>query len=210
MYQLGDQAKQRRYQKFPDQHKRLWGAPVEHKTGDPCGPLDPVGWTAPLLPPSEFMQIVRDPETLMPRIEILYDAWISRMRQDIADWDKRARKAMVARYNEKYVASMPTDDDIVEALGQRPSISKDITPGTIQPIIAAKQGNKWVLGLTPVEDTRVSKFFLTAIPLAEMDYSGEYEPLPDEKYGEYEEQHDPDPAPRSRGGRPRKPVSEAA
>lgn len=200
----GDQPKMRTYRFFLDQHGRRWGANIEINTGDPCGAWEPQ-FSAPLMPPPEYLRIGRDPNTRVSTMAIDYDAWIARFRSEDAEWVKQERKLMAQRHREKYSPAMPTDADVLDMLGPRPSIAPDVIGGTVQPIVAAKAGNKWVLGLTTVRDPRVAKYFVQPDPEAEDDYATEY--LPDEDYGEVEEVFDPEAVgrqtPRKRG-RPKK------
>lgn len=185
-----DQAKARKYAFFRDQHGRRYGAPIEISTGDPCGPLEPQ-FVAPLVPSPDFMRLVAN-EDGRSSIFIDYDGWIGEVRNRVGSWQREVRKAMIARHRENYHPDMKIDADVYDlpTTGPEPSISAKWNGGTVQPLVAAKAGNKWVLGLTEVDDPRVSKYLAPEIKLEEDDYASDYDPTTFEKTLDIEEQAD--------------------
>lgn len=185
-----DQAKARKYQYFRDQHGRRYGAPVEIRTGDPCGPWEPQ-FVAPLAPNPDFMRIVKD-EDGRSSIVIDYDGWIAEIQQRLVNWQREVRKAMIARHREKYTAEMRIDADVYDlpTTGPEPSIGPRWIPGTVKPLVAAKAGNKWTLGLSTVDDPRVSRFLAQDVDAEDEDFATDYSEF--EKALDLEEAVDPD------------------
>ncbi len=125
----------RRSQNMTDQHGREWFATIELKTGHPCGLIQPK-FTAPLDVPQQYLTInLEKPYELI----IAYDPWIASLR---AAWTARAahlRSVGLAVHGDKYNPEKPSREQL-EIVGPPPQ--------PVEPVIAAKQGNKYVLGLT--------------------------------------------------------------
>lgn len=194
-----DQAKAREYRYFRDQHGRRYGAPVEIRTGDPCGPWEPQ-FVAPLTPNPDFMRIVKD-EDQRRSIFVDYDGWIAEVQTRLTNWQREVRKAMIARHRENYHPTMRIDADVYDlpTTGPEPSIGARWVPGTVKPLVAAKAGNKWVLGLSEVDDPRVSKFLLADVAAEDEDFAADYD-AEFEKSMAIEEEVDPEAV----GGKPRR------
>jgi hypothetical protein len=158
------QAHQRRGQRFTDQHGRQYFAPIEIKTGEPCGLLGAL-YSAPL--PVPLMYLKRSKDSNRPYdLVIDYAQWLTDTRSELADWKKRATAAAVRRYGEDFDPTAPWPADILE-LFPRPPIHEE-------PIIAARQGNSWVLGKTTKPDPRLAAFF--APEVTDPDYHLKNEP----------------------------------
>ena len=132
---------------FTEQHGSKYHATIEVKTGDPCGLIEPQ-FQAPLMPPQQFLKRVpRRPYSL----QIDYAAWKAETREAWREWQKQGRDTARKLHGDAYNADRPFTGEILDIIGPAP------TP--IDPIIAAEQGNKWVLGLTNRVDMRLWKFF---------------------------------------------------
>jgi hypothetical protein len=141
------QRNQRTETDFTDQHGRMYHATIETKTGDPCGLIEPL-YTAPLMVPQQYLKRVpRQPYTL----NIDYTAWKADVRGGWADWQKAGRDHARKLHGDAYDPRRPFTEEILSIIGPPPQ--------AIDPIIAAEQGNKWVLGLTTRVDLRLAKFF---------------------------------------------------
>lgn len=126
MTQTKDQADGRRCGVLRDQHDREYLAVIEKSTGDPCGPLQPK-YDAPLYPEQAYCRVrVNEPS----RFDIQYEAWIRDLRA--AHQERRREEA-------RFRAQRVSDDVIAEMLGP--------LPRPVAPVLAAKQGNRYVLGL---------------------------------------------------------------
>lgn len=158
------QANQRRGQRFTDQHGRQYFAPIEIKTGEPCGLLGAL-YSAPLAVPLLYLKRSKDANRPYDLV-IDYAQWLVDIRAELSDWEKRARAAAVRRYGEEFDPTKPMPADILE-LFPRPPIH-------VEPVIAARQGNRWVLGLTQTPDPRLTSYF--APELIDPDYLQKQEP----------------------------------
>lgn len=143
------QRKQRRGQRFTDQHGREYHAELEIKTGEPCGLIGAL-YQAPLVVPLKFLKRSKDPARPYDLV-IDYAQWLAEIREEAADWRRRATAAAVKRYGDQFDASKPWPADILE-LFPRPKDHEE-------PVIAARQGNRWVLGLTTKPDPRLAPYF---------------------------------------------------
>lgn len=158
------QAMQRRGQRFTDQHGRQYFAPIEIKTGEPCGLLGAL-YSAPLPVPLEYLGRSKDPNRPYDLV-IDYDRWLRDIRTALADWTKASRAAATRKYGDQFDATKPMPADILE-LFPRPPIHEE-------PVIAARQGNRWVLGLRETPDPRLTKYF--APEVIDPDYLQKNEP----------------------------------
>lgn len=141
------QADQRRGEIKFDQHERPYHTNIELDSGDPTGPIDPQ-FTAPLIPHQKYLEMVADDPR---RIYINYPAWKRDIREDRARWNRDARQRSQVRYGERYDSKAPITAEIIDIIGPPPE--------PIEPIIAAEQGNSWVLGFTDKVDQRLAKYF---------------------------------------------------
>lgn len=141
------QQHQRRYQIFTDQHGREWGGNLEVKTGDVVGLLE-AQFTAPLIPPQKYIRRVdRRPYDL--RID--YKQWKADYRGERRDWEREGRQMMRKMRGKGYNPNEEFSEDVLDIIGEPPQ--------AIEPIIAAEQGNSWILGKTKKPDLRLVKFF---------------------------------------------------
>lgn len=140
------QAKQRRSGTiFRDQHGRRYHAVVELKTGHPTGLIEPL-FTAPLMPPQMYLSVGTNAERPYD-LRIDYDRWIQDLRTAADDYITEARQLARKMYRDRYNAADPLTEEVVDIIGPRPQ--------HVEPVIAAKQGNAYVLGLTDRVDVRL-------------------------------------------------------
>lgn len=140
------QATYRRGITLHDQHGREWTAQVGTKTGMPTGIIQP-SFSAPWYPDHQYMRV--NPENTS-ELFIDYEALLLRRRARLTDFHNLAldiaRKkglplpAKVGEYSD-------------ELLGLLPGM-----PKPVQPIVAAMQGNEYILGLTTIVDERLRRF----------------------------------------------------
>lgn len=173
MAQLNDQfsqAKQRKFVFFRDQHGRKVGAQIELGTGDPSGPLS---WpTAPITPPAHCVRILKGPDDHL-KLEIDYDRIIREGREAIDEYETSRGR---------FLRTAPTANeiDVEKFVGKRPA--------AVEPWIAAKQGDPWVLGLSNRVNTKVAAF----LDLNKKKPEDEYDFTAEENYLDEEETADPD------------------
>jgi hypothetical protein len=138
-----------------DQHGRLWYTESQVGLDGKRRPrIVPVGtfvpsFTAPFdfIPPQKFLRF--DPRR-PSEITINYDGWASEIRAAHADLRQEMVKLATRLYKgeaAKYIES-PTDEmrDMIFGGGKGPE--------PVEPIIAAKQGNGWILGLRAFDATK--------------------------------------------------------
>lgn len=162
------QAKQRREIFFRDQHGRKVGAVIELATGDPTGPLKFP--KAPIVPPAHCVKIVKDPERPFT-LEIDYDRIIREGREAIDEYETSRSRFLRAQPNANEL-------DIEKMVGKRPP--------AVEPWIAAKQGDKWTLGLTDRVNVKVAQY----LDLEKNRDEEEYDFTAEENYLDLEESAD--------------------
>lgn len=135
-----NQAAGRRHQVAFDQHGRKWSFWVDKKTGFSCTTPSPQ-FRAPWYPPSDIIRI--DPET-PGAVKIDYDPLLLQRREAHAAF----RRLMIQAANHFNVPNWNPDRDAPTA-----QMKNDIgnPPLPIEPVLAAKAGNKFVLGLRPYQ-----------------------------------------------------------
>lgn len=145
------QRKQRRGQMFRDDHGRRWYAVTELLSGAPSGMIEHQ-FQAPLIPPQKYLELSTDPERPYD-LHIAYARWIADTETDREEWHKDGR--MVARRmpGVAWEEGQPFPSAVLDVIGPEP------TP--LEPILAAQQGNPWILGKTQARDARLVKFFET-------------------------------------------------
>lgn len=167
------QAKQRRYVILTDEHGRRWGQNIENSTGERVGAWDAP--LAPLVPPGQYVKPIRDPENPMlftGKVKIDYDRIIADGREAIAEWE---RQAMRFRRQQPDLTQASLEDLIGPI------------PPPVEPWIAAKQGDKWVLGLSDRVNLKVAAF----MDLNKKKQDEEYDFTSEENYLDVEEAADP-------------------
>jgi hypothetical protein len=126
-----DQATERRHMIYRDQHGRLWDASFDIMGMGSCGPKNPRGWRAPLVPPDAYLR----EETEKPGMFIIdYDGWINNLKERQQAFENE--QALWADRLEK-----PPEHKAVQRM-------TGLGPYPFQMVQAAKAGNRWVLGKT--------------------------------------------------------------
>ena len=144
-----------------DQHGRVWVGSIDKKSGFPIGLMQPLakrtadgqpeprGWSAPWLPPQGTNTFKYNPDD-PSKLTINYEWLLTERLADAKEYDDdRRKKALVRGWD-------PMDPEKQEALdsicGPRESLQHP------EIVVACMQGDKWILGLTDVENPKVSKF----------------------------------------------------
>lgn len=141
------QRKQRESVDFTDQHGREYHGNIETKTGGIVGELEPK-FSAPLMPKPQYIErVARRPYDVF----INYKRWKADIREARSDWEKDGRQLSRKMHGDAYKPGASFSADILEIIGEPPE--------AIEPVLAAEQGNKWVLGLTKRVDLRLVDFF---------------------------------------------------
>lgn len=192
---------------FIDQHGREYHATIELKTGHPTGPLEPL-FQAPLMPPMNYIRVGMDRRRPYD-VKVDYDAWLADLRTGWDEWKNRGDKLARLVHGEKYVAGAPFTRQIIEELGP--------SPQHVEPVLAAKQGNAYVLGQTTKVDVRLFALLQedvqTRTVVTEPDFSQVVESLDDDTLDELEPiQNDADTelARRRKADRERKAAARTA
>lgn len=142
------QRHQRAEMTFQDQHGREYYASIELRTGDPTGLIEPL-FRAPLMPPQKYLS--RRNKKRPYDIEVDYVAWKRDVRARRREWEKEGRQLAQKMHGSKFDPREAFTMEVLDVIGPPPE--------AIEPIIAAEQGNRWVLGLTKKVDMRLVKFF---------------------------------------------------
>lgn len=142
------QRNQRRGQMFTDNHGRRYYGSIELKSGATCGVIE-AQYTCVLPVPPMYLERSRNPERPYD-LFINYERWTADARRELGEWEQRAR-AVARRRNSDYDPTLPLPTDVLEIMGERPQ--------PVEPILAARQGNGWVLGFRATVDERLRRFF---------------------------------------------------
>lgn len=193
LYDGFSQARQRRYVQYTDQHGRKWGANIEIATGDPTGHWDSP--SAPIVPDSQYLKRGTDPARPYDLL-IDYDRIIADKREALKEWDANAD---IQRMHKPDITPLMLE----KLLGPRPP--------AVEPWIAARQGDKWTLGLTDRVNLKVAAF----LDLEKKDKADDYDFTAEENYLDVEEDADREALggkriPVSQRKKPIKPAEEAA
>lgn len=140
------QATYRRGITLHDQHGREWTATVGTKTGMPTGIIQP-SFSAPWYPDHQYMRVNPDNTS---ELFIDYEALLLRRRARLADFHTLALD--IAR-KKGIPLPVKVGEYSDELLGLLPGM-----PKPVQPVVAAMQGNEYILGLTDVVDERLRRY----------------------------------------------------
>jgi len=131
------QALQRRYRLYKDQHGRRWGANVDKRTDHPCEALSP-SFAAPLIPPQQYLRVSADPDNVQA-LTIAYDEWVSDLKAALKEWTEHMMKVGHAVNADKFDPKEP-GPSVLLIVGPKPY--------PVEPVLAARAGDEWVLGLS--------------------------------------------------------------
>lgn len=173
------QADLRRPAYLKDQHGRTWFADIEKRSGFPVGPIR-ARFSAPWYPDQgSFRFSESDPS----HFAIDYEWLLSQRMEAHDEYHQRAVEESATRQWDVPERGEPYSRNLQLIVG-RP-------PNPIEPIVAAMQGNKWILGLSKKVDERLAPFITTPETKREQIIRS----LPDfrdDPYGDMEEQFDPE------------------
>lgn len=148
-----DQRAKRAYALYTDQHGRPWGAVIENKTGDPCGPLEPQ-FQAPMMPNDKYITI----NSRQRKVFIRYEEILKDIEDADNDWDTQLRDWARKTYGTAAPAAIKNPPpELLDIVGPKPRERKE-------PWEAAMQGNKWMLGLSPNKPEWALEFFPNEAP----------------------------------------------
>lgn len=131
------QADQRSFRIFTDQHGREWQGMIEKITEHPTGPWAP-RFSSPLN--KEIRPYLKIKDAAAGKFVIDYDAWIRDLKQAHAAYALQEVQVANALYGDKGPQAIKDNDpQLALRLGPRPV--------AIERVLAAKAGNRWVLGI---------------------------------------------------------------
>lgn len=143
-----DQSRKRSYAIYTDQHGRAWGANIENRTGDPCGPLEPQ-FSAPVQAMDRFITI----NSRQRKLIIRYADIILDIQQANQDWEASLREYARKMYGMDAAKMIQNPSpELLDVVGPPPRGQKEIWE-------AAMQGNKWILGFSSAKPAWAEEFF---------------------------------------------------
>jgi len=177
-----NQQLERRGAIYQDQHGRPWETVFDTQAMSTCQAPTAYRWSAPVYPPPAYFQEFNDKPLIF---EINYAKWID-------DLEVRAREYRSACVELGRKMNLDPDAPQVREILGRPPYPADLAK-------ACRAGNNWALGKTKDWETRFPKWaeafkeFWAPERPKEMEFADvEFSDVPDEKYGVYEEMHDPE------------------
>lgn len=120
-----------------DQHGRLWESTLDVTSMGTCAPINPRGWNAPLSVPMNYVR--HQGKKDVTRVIIDYDRWIEDLKEA-----HLAYEALI-----QHLAQEVAPNAVLELIERpTPSFLRLVgpMPMPVELVIAAKQGNGWVLG----------------------------------------------------------------
>jgi hypothetical protein len=129
-----------------DNHDRKYSASIDKKSGFPVGVIQPDGWTAPWYASQTFFKF--EDEDSPNRFRIDYQTMLDERIKAHEAYAFEYRKAALDRGWDPEDQSKAAA--IIQVVGPKPL--------PIEPIVAAMQGNRWILGFTKVVDKRLQPF----------------------------------------------------
>lgn len=204
-----DQAAGRRGTDLTDDWGRVWTAVIDKKSGDPIGSVTPKGWSAPWRPDPAYMRPDPDrPHRLVIDLHRALDDALEAHESYRAEWEKTAAARNLDPLDER---NRPV---LLQVVGPAPK--------PWQPIKAALDGNRYILGFTTTVDPRLVPYLVTKRERVVASRQG-LESFADDAgldaRLDLEEAVDPEyvgggkrvpvSAPKSKGGRPKKILPES-
>lgn len=143
-----DQAASRRGATLTDDWGRPWSATIDKKTGDPIGTITPQGWSAPWRPEPAYMRPdPENPRRLIIDLDRALAETLEAHEQYTEDWNRAAAARNLDPTDTRNHATL------AQQVGPRPK--------PWQPIKAALDGNKYILGFSTKVDPRLVPFLTT-------------------------------------------------
>lgn len=137
------QAKQRRYQHYQDQHGRQWGANIDIRNGHPVSQME-AKFVAPWYPEQQAVKILPDSAGMPWRVEVRYDDMIAQLTRAHTSYLDRMHTIGLELHGQAYDPEHPT-----VLLRQRVGAP----PKAVAPYAMARDGNAFLLGLAPFDET---------------------------------------------------------
>ena len=164
-----------------DQFQRRWETTVDTDSGGPCAPINPKGWVDILDTPPKFKRLVKDEDGRLS-LEIAVDDWITDAEKAHEIYDQKLYSdAMMLFGAEGPKAYEDRTPALINYTGHPPRF--------VEPLLALRDGNSWILGKTAVPDKRLTKYFVKR----EKVRPSFKDITPDETLAERaEEEHDPE------------------
>lgn len=180
------QRDKRTWIKMQDPHGRAWQAVIDISAKPKPGPvssIEPYGWSAPLIPDQKYLKFNPDE---MFSIGIDYTSWKADCRAARREWETLIHKTASEMSPHDAGASLIGSGD-ADYNDASPALLRSVgpKPQAVEPILAAEQGNSWILGKTSRVDPRLKPYFPDPV-VSEPDFSDE----PD--YQDLEEAFDPE------------------
>jgi hypothetical protein len=142
------QRMQRRGAIFTDQWGRKYSAVIETKTGDELS-MQPM-FEAPLATPQQYFE--PHPSADRPNSRVInYTRWKDDIRRATADWELNGRTIARQIPGQGIMPDGSFSLAVLDQIGPKPM--------AIEPVIAASQGNRYVLGLSKIPHPKLAKFF---------------------------------------------------
>lgn len=177
-----------------DQHGRMWENVLDIAAKPKPGPVSlwkPKGWDAPLLPDQKYIRWHPDN---MFRIEIDYRSWKIDLRAARNDWENLLHKTAGEMSPQDAGASLVGGSKDTDYRDASPALLRSVgpKPQAVEPVIAAEQGEPWVLGKSNRVNVRLKAFFPDPVEDT-IDFTAE------DNYLDIEEEHDPEGVGRQSG-----------
>lgn len=174
MAKVLDQAARRENAILTDDYGREWDTTVDVISRGTCAPINPLSFHDPLNTPQKYLRA----DTNRRRLHIDFDRWIDDLENAHRDYEQKLFDDAMMLFGE---GGPKAYEERIPALMRYTGTG----PQAVEPVKAAKAGNKFCLGLSDKMPEWAKKFFVKPeAPKAE---------FPDaEEYADYEEEADPE------------------
>ena len=140
-----------------DQFGRRWETTIDKESGGACAPINPKGWHDILNTPPKFKKLVRDEDGRLS-LEIAVDDWIAVHEEAEKKYDRNLYSdALMLFGTEGVKAYEERSPGLINYTGPG--------PGPIEPLLALKDENAWILGRTTTPDPRLAPYFVKRQPV---------------------------------------------
>ncbi len=134
-----------------DQFDRRWETTIDTDSGGPCAPINPKGWHDILNTPPKFKRLVKDEDGRLG-LDIAVDDWIAYAEKAHELYDQKLYSdAMMLFGAEGPKAYEERTPALINYTG--------FPPQPVEPLLALRDGNSWILGKTTVPDKRLTQYF---------------------------------------------------
>lgn len=134
---LSYQQQTRRFRVAKDRHGREWCTQIDTRTNYPADGIYPHNWTAPWLPDPQYVSLRNNDRDGSCSIVIDYARMKADLRQAEKEWGERLLQIGAQFGGQSFDPNNPAPD-ILFRVGPRPK--------SIRPVIAAENGDAWILG----------------------------------------------------------------